>query len=89
MSGSSRPTSARTRSLPGVWRPRALRERLSLRLLRLLLLMLGLQLGMMTVVSIMVRRLPILWSSLIPETLLVQLGRPRRCTLRATTMQTS
>ena len=89
MSGSSRPISARTRSWPGAWRLQTLRERPSLRLLRLLLLMLGLQLGMMTVVSIMVRPLPNLWSSLIPETLLVQLGRPRRCTLRATTMQTS
>ena len=58
-------------------------------LLGLRLLMLGLQLGMMTVVSLVVRPLPIRWSSLILETLLVQLGRPRRCTLRATTMQTS
>ena len=83
MGGSRRPISARTRSWPGAWRLRTLRERPSLRLLRLLLLlMLGLQLGMMAVVLI-------LWLSLIPETLLVQLGRPRRCTLRATTMHTS
>ena len=66
-----------------------LHELPSLRLLRLLFLMLGLQKGMMTVVPIMVDPLLIPQSSLIPQVLLVQLGRPRRCTLRVTTRQTS
>ena len=89
MSGSSRPTSARTRSWHGAWRLRMLHKLLSLRLLRLLFLVLGLPKGMMTAVPIMVSPLIIPQFSLITQVLLAQLGRPRRCTLRATTLRTS
>ena len=90
MRGSSRRITARMRRWRGAWRLQRLHVlRLSLRLLRLLGMVLHLVPAMVAMAGHMMLPLLILQPSLSP---MATLGRPaplRRCTLRATTMRTS
>ena len=89
MSGSSRPTTGRTRSWHGawrLWRPRA-RYR-SLRLLRNLVLVMNLERVMVALTLLMMELLLILRPSQLPKVPRRRSG-PRRCTSRPTTTQTS
>ena len=90
MRGSSRRTNARTRRWCGAWRLQRLHVlRLRLRLLRLLDVVLSLEQALVAMAWLMMLTLLILQSSPKPAVILWRSAQLRRCTLRATTMQTS